>query len=236
MTAPVSDKTTAANYKQLFGLYQGLTALSSLADLAAGKNVTAYDQARYQNAFQSGMTEMQKYLDGTPFQGFDVVQGKVSSSLKTTIGAKAETDVYTTQTVYTGSINGEVPAFQGDVRFSAKVVKGGTTTNLDFDLSEMGSTPRTMGNVVNYMNDKLHDQGVSTKFAVSRTPGDGPDRAGGQVHHQAVDGAGHLRPADQGQLRRAADPDAGVPRTRRSSWPRSRAAARGSARTSSSSC
>jgi len=170
-SATVSNRTTAANYKSLFGLYQGLNALSSLADLAAGKNVSAYDQARYQKAFQSGMSELQAFLGKQPFEGFDVVQGKVSTSLKTTIGAKAETDIYTTGTVYTGAINGEVPAFQGDVRFSATVAKGGTVTSVDFDLSEMGSTPRTMGNVVNYMNAKLQAAGVSTKFAVSRTPG-----------------------------------------------------------------
>jgi hypothetical protein len=171
LTSPVSDKTSAANYKSLFGLYQGLTALSSLADLAAGKNVSAYDQARYQKAFQSGMTELQAFLGKQPFQGFDLVQGKVATSLKTTIGAKTETDSYTTGTVYAGTINGEVPAFQGDVRFSAQVVKGGTTSHVDFDLSEMGSTPRTMGNVVNYLNGKLQAAGVSTKFAVTRTPG-----------------------------------------------------------------
>jgi hypothetical protein len=171
LTAPVSDKTSAANYQTLFGLYQGLTALNGLADLAAGKNVSAYDQTRYQKAFQSGMGELQAFLDKQPFKGFDVVQGKVSTSLKTTIGAKAETDVYTTGTVYTGTINGEVPAFQGDVRFSAQVVKGGTNVTVAFDLSEMGSTPRTMGNVVNYLNAKLQAAGVSTRFAAARTPG-----------------------------------------------------------------
>ncbi len=171
LTAPVSDKTSTLNYKSLFGLYQGLTALSSLADLTAGKNVSSFDQARYQKAFQSGMSELQAYLDHKPFTGFDVVQGKVSASLKTTIGAKAETDTYTTGTVYTGTVNGEVPALQGDVRFSAQVVKGGTSTTVDFDLSEMGTTPRTMGNVVNYLNGKLQAAGVSTRFAVSRTPG-----------------------------------------------------------------
>ena len=171
LTAPVSDKTSAANYKALFGLYQGLNTLSSLADLASGKNVSAFDQARYQKAFQGGMSELQAFLGQQPFEGFDVVQGKVSTSLKTTIGAKAETDTYATGTVYTGTINGEVPAFQGDLRFSAKVTKGGASTNVDFDLSQMGSTPRTMGNVVNYLNATLQAAGISTRFAVSRTPG-----------------------------------------------------------------
>lgn len=171
LNAPVSDKSTASNYKTLFGLYQGLTALNGLADLAAGKAVSAYDKARYQKAFTSGLTELQGFLDGQPFKGFDLVQGKVSTSLKSTIGAKAETDTYTTGTVYTGKINGEVPAFQGNVKFGADVAKGGTLMHVAFDLSEMGATPRTMGNVVNYMNGKMKDAGISTRFANVRTPG-----------------------------------------------------------------
>ena len=170
LNAPVADKSTASNYKTLFGLYQGLTALSGLADLAAGKNVSAYDQARYQKAFASGITQMQGFLDGQPFKGFDLVQGKVSTSLKSTIGAKTETDSYTTGTVYTGKINGEVPAFQGAVKFAADVTKGGTVMHVDFDLNDM-VVPRTMGNVVNYLNGKLKDAGISTRIASVRTPG-----------------------------------------------------------------
>lgn len=171
LTSPVSNKMSEANYKSLFSLYQGLNALNSLATMAAGKNVSAYDQARYQKAFQTGLAQVQSFLGTQPFDGFDLAQGKVSTSLKSTIGAKTETDTLTTATVYTGKVNGEVPAFQGDVRFGADVMKGGTAMHVDFDLSEMGATPRTMGNVVNYMNGKLKDAGVSTKFASVRTPG-----------------------------------------------------------------
>ena len=95
----------------------------------------------------------------------------LTASLKTTIRAKTETDAYTTSTVYTGTVNGEVPAFQGDVRFGADVMKGKTAMHVDFDLSQMGSTPRTMGNVVNYMNSQLKAAGIETRFAVGRTPG-----------------------------------------------------------------
>jgi hypothetical protein len=171
LNAPVADKSTASNYKTLFSLYQGLTALNGLADLAAGKSVSTYDQARYQKAFSAGMTQLQGFLDDQPFDGFDLVQGKVSTSLKSTVGGKVETDTYTTGVVYTGKINGEVPAFQGDVKFGADVAKGGTLMHVDFDLSEMDPMPRTMGNVVNYMNGKMKDAGISTRFANVRTPG-----------------------------------------------------------------
>jgi len=68
--------------------------------------------------------------------------------------------------------NDEVPAFQGPAVFSA-TVKGsaGTSTTVNFDLSEMGSTPRTMGNVTNYLNSKLQAAGVVTRFVNQRTPG-----------------------------------------------------------------
>ena len=57
-----------------------------------------------------------------------------------------------------------------------------TITNVAFDLAEMGATPRTMSNVVVYLNGKLEAAGVATRFANVRTPGVAADRsqAGGQ--------------------------------------------------------
>jgi hypothetical protein len=166
-----ADKVANANYQTLFGLYQGLSALSGLADRAAVKTVGAFDLARLQTTFQSGVKQVQAFLDSKPFDGFDVVQGAVNTVAKTTIGTKAETDVFTSGTLYSGPINGEVPAFKGAVRFSVNVARGGSSQAVDFDLSDMGSTPRTMGNVVNYLNSQLKAAGISTQFASLRTPG-----------------------------------------------------------------
>jgi hypothetical protein len=171
LTAPGVNKATVANYNTLFSLYQGLNALNGLATQAGGKSVTAFDQARYQKAFTAGMQQVQSFLDATPFSGFDVAQGAVTTSVKSSIGAKTETDIYTSGTIYAGPANNPAPGLTGDVRFSVTAARGGTVIPVSFDLSDMGSTPRTVGNVVNYLNSQMKAQGVSTRFASVRTPG-----------------------------------------------------------------
>ncbi len=63
-------------------------------------------------------------------------------------------------------------AFQGDVKFSMKVrLPNKVETTVNFDLAEMGATPRTMNNVVKYLNDKLGSTGFRTRFAVEKISG-----------------------------------------------------------------
>ena len=164
------DSTANQNYKNLFALYQGLNVLSDLAQRASDKSVSPVELAQLQNAFQSGQQQVQTYLGTKPFTGFQVVQGDESALAKTTTGVAHETDTYTTATIASGSSSAEVPALQGDVRFGVTVTKAsGTQVNVAFDLSEMGSTPRTIGNVVNYLNGKLQDANLATRFASVRT-------------------------------------------------------------------
>jgi hypothetical protein len=170
----VAVKTTAASsdYKNLFGLYQALNALEGLAEQAGAKGVPELQLKTISRRFEAGMNEVQDFLAGSPFKGFDVVQGVSTDKLQTTVGAKAQADTYTTGILYTGPMDGEVPAFQGPAAFqmTAKDLAGNLTT-VNFDLSEMGTTPRTMGNVVLYLNDKLQAAGVVTRFSSERTAG-----------------------------------------------------------------
>jgi hypothetical protein len=45
------------------------------------------------------------------------------------------------------------------------VTKGGVATNFDINLSEMGTTDRTIGNVANFINLKLEAAGFESRFA-----------------------------------------------------------------------
>jgi hypothetical protein len=49
-------------------------------------------------------------------------------------------------------------------------VSVGAPVTIQFDLAEMGSTPRDMGAVVAYMNGKLKDAGLLTRFAREKLP------------------------------------------------------------------
>ena len=54
---------------------------------------------------------------------------------------------------------------------SVKRIGTAQPITVNFNLADMGDTPRSMSNVVSYMNDQLKAAGVSTRMAVNRTAG-----------------------------------------------------------------
>lgn len=169
---PGATAAATSDYKNLFGLYQAINALEGVAEQMTAKDVTDTQKMALNRRFDAGMKEVQTFLASSPFEGLNVVQGVASDRMQSTVGTKAQNDSYTTGILFSGTANDEVPAFQGPAVFSA-TVKGlaGTSTTVNFDLSEMGSTPRTMGNVTNYLNSKMQAAGVVTRFVNQRTPG-----------------------------------------------------------------
>jgi hypothetical protein len=170
------------NYKNLFALYQGLSTLKDLAAEAAKPGQSATQLAQLQKAFTSGLAQVQTYLGTSPFNGFKVIEGSDSAQQATTSGVKKETDTYTTGTIFSGDQNAPVPALEGDISFSATVTEttGPSTTPgvpeqtegqtvVNFNLDDLGSTPRTIGNVVNYLNSQLKNAGVGSYFSVVQT-------------------------------------------------------------------
>ena len=171
------------NYKNLFGLYQGLTALQDLATQASATGVSSFQLNQLQTAFSSGMKQVQSYLNGSPFVGFNVAEGVVGANAQSTAGVPTETDTYNTGVLWSGDANTAVPAFAGNVQFSLSISQTplklnanitqtpGAPTVVNFNLNDMGSTPRTISNVVSYLNSQLQAAGVFTRFADVRTPG-----------------------------------------------------------------
>ncbi|MCR5880033.1 hypothetical protein [Phenylobacterium sp. J367] len=77
---------------------------------------------------------------------------------------------YVTQPL-TSSNTEPVPAFEGAVSFTISVKKVNNVHDVQIDLAEMGSTPRTIGNVINHINEKLQAEGVETRIQTQRIPG-----------------------------------------------------------------
>ena len=176
------DATATENYRNLFALYQGIAALQGLAQQAQGA-APGFETQQLQQAFKGGMQQLQSFLGAQPFQGFQVDQSNSVTSEASAAATPQETDTYTTGPIFTGALNSEIPAFQGDVQFDMTATKlSGAQTSIHFDLSEIGQTPRTMGAVVNYLNGKLQDAGLATRFASVFTPGTPQTtQAGGQT-------------------------------------------------------
>lgn len=166
-----SLKGVSSDYKKLFATYQALNTLSALNSRAGEKGVTDGEISRLQTALTKGLGEISSYVQNLSLDQLRLSTGTVMTSDKATVGVPKATYSYTTDTLYTGQIDDEVPKFQGAVSFNVAVKSFGATTNLTMDLSEMGSTPRTMSNVISYMNGKLKTAGFNTTFSLQRTTG-----------------------------------------------------------------
>ncbi|HKT52984.1 MAG TPA: hypothetical protein VJP88_00920, partial [Caulobacteraceae bacterium] len=155
----------------LFTLYQGLTGLQDLATAAHASGVTQSQLTQYQTAFAKGLRQLQTYLGDQPFRGFQVAMGGVAAQEQTGAGVTAPNYTYTTG-VLADSNNTPVQAFAGNVQFAMTVtLPSGSQKVVNFNLADMGSTPRSLSNVVSYLNSQLQAAGVATTFSDVMKPG-----------------------------------------------------------------
>jgi len=180
--AQLDVKGASQDYRKLFALYQGLNSLYGLAERMDAKNVTALEKSQITRRFDAGLTEVGGYVDGLDLTHLDVARGVTASTLKAGVGMKRTTAEYVGAVIHEGSSADPVAAFQGPVTFSMRVQKSSTLSNgtviqvggpidVAVDLADMGSTPRTLANVVDFVNGKLSAAGVQTRLATERTAG-----------------------------------------------------------------
>ncbi len=161
----------SADYKKLFSLYQGLNALTGLADRANTSGVSATEKARLASIFAKGLSEIATYTDKLKLADMRITRGDTMITNKSAVGTPKAVYAYKTGTVHTGAQADPVTAFQGAVEFKMTVVRGKVTKDITINLAEM-TGDRTMGAVTSFINDKLAAEGLTTRFAVERTPGE----------------------------------------------------------------
>jgi hypothetical protein len=164
----------SADYKNLFALYSGLNTLFAIANQAGNSKTSALQLTQLSTAFDNGMQQLGKYLGQTTFSKLKLTAGVDLSSQTSTVTTPQQATSYQTPPLNTsGDVNAVVPAFSGNVQFTVTVQLGSTVTNVPIDLSGMGSTPRTMGAVVAYLNSQMKAAGVFVSFssvAIPATP------------------------------------------------------------------
>src|SRR5215217_1339235 len=161
----------SADYKKLFALYQGLNALTGLADRAQTAGVSATEKARLASIFAKGLTEIAGYTDKLKLGDMRITRGDTMLTSKTAVGVPKAVYSYKTGTVHSGAQADPVAAFQGDVQFKMTVVRGKVTKDITIDLAEM-TGDRTMGSVTSFINDKLAAEGLTTRFSIEKSPGE----------------------------------------------------------------
>lgn len=163
------------DYKKLFTLYQGLSTLSGILDRAQEKNLSTTTLRTLQRVFTKGMGEIQSYLEKNSFEHVGLVQGQLTEKLKSTTGVPRTNTTYVGNTIHQGTSSEAVKAFEGNIRFTIQIEPSRAglyaPKTVTVDLSEMDpGTVRSMGNVTSFINEKLTDAGVTSRFSVERTP------------------------------------------------------------------
>lgn len=155
------------DYKRLFAINQGLLTLQALANAAQDPQTSQFQLPGIRQAFARGLSEIASYVDTTKFDEFRLTPGTpTSSQTSTAVFPGLGADSYTTPVLASGSSADPVAAFQGTVQFNMAVKKpDGSTVTVNFDLAEMGSTPRSMSSVAAYINGKLQAAGVGARFS-----------------------------------------------------------------------
>ena len=160
----------STDYRKMFALYQGLTTLGALADRASVKGIASSEATLLAKRFGDGLAEMSAYLKTASFEDVRLVQGVSKTSVKSTYALERAPTSFVTAPLHDGDPTASVKAFEGDVKFSMTVKTATGTQTVDLDLAEMGTSDRSMVNVVDYMNGKLEAAGVATRIASQRIP------------------------------------------------------------------
>ncbi|MBI3676312.1 MAG: hypothetical protein HY243_06810 [Proteobacteria bacterium] len=162
--ASTSDEKKEQDNQKLFALYKAVNTLSNLAAMSRRDGVTAGQKAGFNSRFQSGMDELQSFLSNQTFNNFTLQAAKPSSSVTAGISLPLLQTDYTGATIATGdAVSASLANVSASDKFTIAVTKGGTTNNVEIDLSQV-SGALTADNIVSTINQQLSAQGYNTRF------------------------------------------------------------------------
>src|SRR5882757_1328569 len=166
-----SDAKMEQDNQKLFSLYSAVNKLAYLAKLAQKGTATSGQLAGLDDRFQTGLAQVQQYLAAASFNNFKLQTGKPSDTVTSTAGISFSNFTYATKQLVTNSnLNNALPGLSASDSFTIAIKKGGVTTNVQIDLSQVPGT-LDIGNVITYINGQLSAAGFSTRFQKTQTGG-----------------------------------------------------------------
>ena len=159
-----ADGATEQDNQKLFSLYQAVNNLSYLASMSQRTGMTAGQLAGFNSRFQTGLSQVENYLSTTTFKNFTLQASQPGASTTSQVAMPFQTYNYAGSTLVSDA-NLANPLFgvSASDSFTISVAKGGTTTNVPIDLSQVKG-PLTLDNIVSYVNQQLQSDGFSTRF------------------------------------------------------------------------
>ena len=173
-SAGATDETkTAQDNAKLFALYSAVNTLAYITKMAQNAKATSGQLAGLNARFQTGLEEVMGYLNGTKFNNYTLQAAKPSDQVISSAAVTFSDYSYKTKQLVTNSnINAPLSGLSTTDSFTIAVKKGGVTTNVAINLSEV-SGDLTLTNVISHINSQLSAGGFSTRFQKT-TQGDTP--------------------------------------------------------------
>ncbi|MFT3811640.1 MAG: hypothetical protein QM698_17135 [Micropepsaceae bacterium] len=153
-----------ADHKKLFALYKALSTLQTLTDKAANSKTEPGLLAGLDRRFQTGFAEMMDYARSLTFDNLTMIAGAKNSKAETLAAVSRSSSSFTTRALVQGDATTAMARLENAGPFTITVSRGNATIDVPIDLAGMGSTPRNLGNVVNYINTQLGAAGVQTRL------------------------------------------------------------------------
>jgi hypothetical protein len=166
-----SDTKTEQDNQKLFSLYSAVNTLAYLSKMAQSSTATSGQLAGLNDRFQTGLAQVQQYLGSTSFNNFNLQAAKPSDTVTSTATVAFSNFTYATkQLTSNANLNSALPNISTSDSFTVGIKKGGVTTNVTMDMSQVQG-PLTLGNIISYMNNQLSAAGFSTRFQKTQTGG-----------------------------------------------------------------
>jgi hypothetical protein len=166
-----TDSETEQDNQNLFSLYTAMNTLSYLASMAQRTTMTSGQLTGLNTRFQTGLQQVESFINGTSFNNFTLQAAQPSASVTSSVSIPFSNFAYSGGTVVSdANLSTALPGINSSESFDVSVTKGGTTTQVPIDLSQVQGG-LTLDNIVSYVNQQLSADGFSTRFSRSITSG-----------------------------------------------------------------
>ncbi|MBT4486382.1 MAG: hypothetical protein HN732_14180 [Rhodospirillaceae bacterium] len=171
LTDPRVNNTAGDDqYKNLFGLFTGLTKLRELATYAEENSGAATRTTLLQNRFEGYLEEAKSFVNGLEFEDTTLLYGLKTSSLTSTV-AFPKDPKYTTPFHYSSSVaevrTDPIANITGTETFDITVVNSVETKVINIDMSQV-SGDLSVDNITTYINSQLTANSVTSSVEVQR--------------------------------------------------------------------
>ena len=155
------------NFKNLFALYNGLTRVQELTAFA---QTSAADSQRVvlNRQFQRLAEEAEGFVNASRFRDMSLIFGVKTDTLESTVLTPRTSNSTVIFGGTASTVRGDpIPGLTGTETFTIAVTRGGTTTNVNIDLSAVAGT-LNVDNLATFINGELLAAGFTTAFQAER--------------------------------------------------------------------